>query len=134
MNATVRFSRRHRLIFLLSLTLILPTLGRAQLVADGQTNILDGVFVGVTGDITVATNLPFTWLTLTNGTVVTNSGNQPTTTSWQDRVVVRNLTTGQTLLERLRAGGIEIPFVVITGQGDERVAVATGTTALTPPR
>src|SRR5262245_55562657 len=32
-------------------------------------------------------------------------------------------TTGQGLLERLRAGGIEIPFVVITGQGDERVAV-----------
>ncbi len=32
-------------------------------------------------------------------------------------------TTGQALLEKLKARGIEIPFVVITGQGDERVAV-----------
>jgi signal transduction histidine kinase len=32
-------------------------------------------------------------------------------------------TTGPALVARLRARGIEIPFVVITGQGDERVAV-----------
>jgi PAS domain S-box-containing protein len=32
-------------------------------------------------------------------------------------------TTGQALLDKLKARGVEIPFVVITGQGDERVAV-----------
>ncbi len=45
---------------------------RAQLVADGETNILDGVIVNVPS-LTVGTNGSFTLLVLTNGAIVTNT-------------------------------------------------------------
>lgn len=47
---------------------------RAQLVADGQTNVLDGMAANFIGSITVGTNGSFTLLILTNGATVT-SGN-----------------------------------------------------------
>jgi T5SS/PEP-CTERM-associated repeat protein len=46
---------------------------RAQLVADGQTNVLDGVATNLTGGVTVGTNGTFTLLVITNGATVTNS-------------------------------------------------------------
>ncbi|MBI3879525.1 MAG: hypothetical protein HY301_05615 [Verrucomicrobia bacterium] len=45
----------------------------AQLVADGQTNTLNGVTNTVTGNVTVGTNGSFTLLTLTNGARLTNT-------------------------------------------------------------
>src|SRR5579863_10438080 len=54
--------------------LLLPALVRAQLVADGQMNVLDGVATNLTGGIIIGTNGSFTLLVITNGTTVTNSG------------------------------------------------------------
>lgn len=52
-----------------------PTIGHGQLVADGSTNIFDGIITNSATDITVGTNGSFTLLALTNGAVVTgNSG------------------------------------------------------------
>jgi len=51
----------------------LPIEIRAQLVADGQTNVLDGVATNLTGGVTVGTNGTFTLLVITNGATVTNS-------------------------------------------------------------
>jgi hypothetical protein len=48
---------------------------RAQLVADGETNVLDGVITNIAGDVTVGTNGSFTLLMMTNGAALTNSGN-----------------------------------------------------------
>src|SRR6185295_14929157 len=47
---------------------------RAQLVADGDTNVLDGVTTNVTGFVTVGNSGPFTLLVLTNAALLTNSG------------------------------------------------------------
>lgn len=47
---------------------------RAQLVADGATNVLDNATNVITGGVTVGTNGSFTLLTLTNGALLTNSG------------------------------------------------------------
>jgi T5SS/PEP-CTERM-associated repeat protein len=58
-------------IILLSLSL--PTLIRAQLVADGQTNILDGVVSNIDQAITIGTNGSFTLLMLTNGSSLSNT-------------------------------------------------------------
>jgi len=61
---------------LLSLFLLIPTLTQAQLVADGQTNVLDNVATNLTGGIIVGTNGSFTLLVITDGATVTNtSGN-----------------------------------------------------------
>ena len=54
--------------------LLLPAVVRAQLVADGQTNVLDGVTTNLTGGIIIGTNGSFTLLVITNGAMVTNSG------------------------------------------------------------
>ena len=50
-----------------------PVTARAQLVADGDTGILDGVVTNVTGKLVVGTNAPFTLLLITNGARVTGS-------------------------------------------------------------
>ncbi len=59
----------HRLGVLL-MALFLPILVRAQLVADGQTNILSGVVSNVS-QVIVGTNGSFTLLLVTNGSVLT---------------------------------------------------------------
>src|SRR3954470_4436300 len=48
---------------------------RAQLVNDGATNTLNHVTNTISGGVTVGTNGSFTLLILTNGTLLTNSGN-----------------------------------------------------------
>jgi len=48
---------------------------RAQVVNDGATVTLNHVTNTISGSITVGTNGPFTLLILTNGTLLTNSGN-----------------------------------------------------------
>jgi T5SS/PEP-CTERM-associated repeat protein len=59
----------------LSLVFICSPLAlRAQLVADGQTAVLDGVGTNIADTVTVGTNGSFTMLVLTNGAAVTNSG------------------------------------------------------------
>jgi fibronectin-binding autotransporter adhesin len=65
----VRFYR----FFLLLMSFALPLIARAQLVADGQTKILDGMLTNVASGVTVGTNGNFTLLVLTNGAEVSNS-------------------------------------------------------------
>ena len=60
-------------VFPFWLLLAMPWFARAQLVADGQTNVLDGVATNVAGGIIVGTNGAFTLLVITNGATVTNS-------------------------------------------------------------
>jgi T5SS/PEP-CTERM-associated repeat protein len=60
---------------LFGVALLAPTSSRSQLVADGSTNILDGVVSNFVSDITVGTNGSFTLLVLTNGAVVTGGSN-----------------------------------------------------------
>ena len=47
----------------------------AQVVSDSATNVLDSVTNATAGDVTVGTNGSFTLLILTNGALLTNSGN-----------------------------------------------------------
>jgi hypothetical protein len=47
---------------------------RGQLVADGTTNVLDGVTTNISGPITIGTNISFTRLIVTNGATVSNTG------------------------------------------------------------
>ncbi len=47
---------------------------RAQLVADGQTNVLNGVYTYSPGSLTVGTNGTFTLLIITNSATVLNTG------------------------------------------------------------
>lgn len=58
---------------LLWLFLLIPTLTQAQLVADGQTNVLDNVVTNVTGGLIVGNFGSFTLLVITNGAMVTNT-------------------------------------------------------------
>ncbi|HEY6166849.1 MAG TPA: hypothetical protein VI454_02330, partial [Verrucomicrobiae bacterium] len=53
---------------------LLAAPGLAQLVNDGETNVISGTTNIVTGDVTVGTNAPFTTLLLTSGAFLTNSG------------------------------------------------------------
>jgi T5SS/PEP-CTERM-associated repeat protein len=53
--------------------LSLPTLIRAQLVADGQTNVLSGVVSNISQQVIVGTNGSFTLLVLTNGSSLSNT-------------------------------------------------------------
>jgi T5SS/PEP-CTERM-associated repeat protein len=64
-----------RFIFVLAALLVcaLPVKSPAQLVADGQTNVLDGVATNLTGGIIIGTNGTFTLLVITDGATVTNS-------------------------------------------------------------
>jgi T5SS/PEP-CTERM-associated repeat protein len=71
----------------------LPIEARAQLVADGQTNVLEGgVATNLTGGIIIGTNGAFTLLVITDGATVTNtSGNSAigyNTSAQSNRVVV----------------------------------------------
>src|SRR5258708_36868408 len=50
-------------------------ISQAQVVNDGATVTLNHVTNTISGSITVGTNGPFTLLILTNGTLLTNSGN-----------------------------------------------------------
>src|SRR5262249_18049069 len=61
-------------LFSIGAAAMLPSSSRAQLVADGATNILDGVPTNIAGDITVGTNGSFTLLVLTNSASITNTG------------------------------------------------------------
>lgn len=51
-----------------------PWMLRAQLVADGQTAVLDGVASNILDNVTVGTNGSFTLLVATNGSAISNSG------------------------------------------------------------
>jgi T5SS/PEP-CTERM-associated repeat protein len=51
-----------------------PHISQAQLVSDGQTEVLDGIITNVSGNLTIGTNGTFTALIITNGAAVTNSG------------------------------------------------------------
>ncbi len=53
---------------------VLPIGAMAQLVADGQTNVLNGVYTYSPGSLTVGTNGAFTLLIITNGATVLNTG------------------------------------------------------------
>ena len=55
--------------------LFFSPLSQAQVVNDGATATLNHVTNTISGGITVGTNGPFTLLILTNGTLLTNSGN-----------------------------------------------------------
>src|SRR5882724_8652302 len=61
-------------IFILLITLCLPTIVCAQFVADGQTAILDGVATNIADNVTIGTNGSSTLLVITNASIVTNSG------------------------------------------------------------
>jgi T5SS/PEP-CTERM-associated repeat protein len=79
---------------LLGLTLGAPSETSAQLVADGETNVLDGVATNIVGNLMVGTSNSFTLLVLTNGATVTNTGfgiigNNATATS--NSVIVTSL-------------------------------------------
>src|SRR6266446_2224981 len=55
--------------------LFFSPLSQAQIVNDGATATLNHVTNTISGSIIVGTNGPFTLLILTNGTLLTNSGN-----------------------------------------------------------
>jgi len=59
----------------LALVSALASTAHAQLVADGATRTLNNVSTNIAGTVTVGTNGSFTLLVLTNGTLLTNSGN-----------------------------------------------------------
>ncbi len=61
------------LLLTLGLLLTAEDKAPAQLVADGQTNILSGGTVSLSGDLTVGTNGPNTTLIITNGGSVSNT-------------------------------------------------------------
>lgn len=58
---------------ILLIALFLPILARAQLVDDGQTNILSGVVSNISEPVTVGTNGSFTLLIVTNGSALFNT-------------------------------------------------------------
>jgi len=61
---------------LVGLLTVLVRLGvHAQLVNDGATRTLNNVATNINGTVTIGTNGSFTLLVLTNGTLLTNSGN-----------------------------------------------------------
>jgi T5SS/PEP-CTERM-associated repeat protein len=67
------FERRFCTVVLL--IFIFSTWGiRAQLVADGQTAVLNGVTTNIADNVTIGTNIGFTTLLLTNASAVSNSG------------------------------------------------------------
>ncbi|HLX71218.1 MAG TPA: hypothetical protein VKV04_16455, partial [Verrucomicrobiae bacterium] len=71
---SIRINRgvfRHIAVLLVGLHL--PMFVRGQLVADGQTNILNNVITNISGNLTVGTNGSFTLLVVTNGSTVSNS-------------------------------------------------------------
>ena len=53
--------------------LLVPAGAQAQLVADGETNVLNGVVTNVSGGLIVGNTGPFTLLVITNGAMVTNT-------------------------------------------------------------
>jgi hypothetical protein len=56
--------------------LLFPVTAGAQLVADGQTNTLDGIATNLSGSVIIGSNGSFALLVLTNSATVTNtSGN-----------------------------------------------------------
>jgi len=61
-------------LILFAFMAIHPVMTQAQLVSDGGTNILDAISTTVTGNVSVGTNGPFTFLLLTNAATVTNTG------------------------------------------------------------
>jgi T5SS/PEP-CTERM-associated repeat protein len=59
-------------VFVIGVCLALFT-ADAQLVADGTTNVLDGITTNVIGTVTIGTNHPFTRLVVTNGATVSST-------------------------------------------------------------
>lgn len=66
-----RQEMRHAIILLLALSA--PLFVRAQFVADGQADFLDGITTNIAGTVTIGTNGSFTLLVVTNGSIVTNT-------------------------------------------------------------
>src|SRR2546425_285257 len=73
MKALPLFSSRH--VLHVACAVLLATSARAQIVNDGATKTLNNVISNITGTVTVGTNGSFTLLVLTNGALLTNSGN-----------------------------------------------------------
>src|SRR5215813_10430419 len=69
-----RIASKAALAIALALSLSHSSLAHAQLVADGATNTISGFTTNVFGDLIIGTNGSFTRLVITNGGIVTNSG------------------------------------------------------------
>jgi fibronectin-binding autotransporter adhesin len=64
---------RQATLLLAALLFVIPT--PAQVVNDGETNVISGGVSNVNGDVVVGTNAPGTLLILTNSALLTNTGN-----------------------------------------------------------
>ncbi|HXS69870.1 MAG TPA: hypothetical protein VN761_13580, partial [Candidatus Polarisedimenticolia bacterium] len=73
-NSLFHLGTRLLCIVILLIVACSPLGLRAQLVADGQSAVLDGVVTNIVDNVTVGTNGNFTLLMLTNGAAVSNSG------------------------------------------------------------
>jgi T5SS/PEP-CTERM-associated repeat protein len=65
---------RQALLLLAALLSLAAPAARAQLVNDGETNVLSGVTTNLTGNITIGSNAPNTLLVLSNGMQLTTGG------------------------------------------------------------
>lgn len=72
MNRT-HFNKDFQRLGIALIALCLPLFVRAQLVDDGDTNVLSGVTSNINQTVTVGTNGSFTLLMLTNGSALTNN-------------------------------------------------------------
>lgn len=73
MITVTSFRKKIRLAIILLLALSAPLFVRAQFVADGQADFLDGITTNIAGTVTIGTNGSFTLLVVTNGSIVTNT-------------------------------------------------------------
>jgi T5SS/PEP-CTERM-associated repeat protein len=75
MRATLKINPSFVFILSAALVAVGSGIAKAQLVADGATNIISGYATNIAGDLTVGTNGSFTRLVITGAGVVTNTGN-----------------------------------------------------------
>lgn len=76
MTTQTSFPKGIRHAAILLLTVCTPLFARAQFVADGQTEFLDGITTNIAETVTIGTNGSFTLLVVTNGSTVTITGNE----------------------------------------------------------